>query len=144
MFYLGAFVYSLTPFFSAKNYYLNFFQLKYFKLFFLFKKILNLPIKNYYKKKNLSIKFKKVLFLNLSQLTSQKQFFFGNWFFNRKSNLEFTNIFFKNKLIILALNYLLIDRFNQVFFINLYTAPNMFKNEKVRYDLLRNMFLVKK
>lgn len=134
----------LNRFFFIKNMFYSFLVLKSYKCAFLKKNQLKkVNTATYSKKNNLNCAFKKK-YLSFTDIRNKNYLFFNNWSLNKQSNVNLLNTHLKNKLLMLSLNYLLIDRFNQIFLVNLYSASNMFKNEKIREDLYRNVFLVKK
>lgn len=70
---------------------------------------------------------------------------FNNFFLkNVKLNLVFFHNFLRDKLILLSMTNVLLDKFNLVFFINIYNAASIFKDTSILQDLYANLSMVRR
>lgn len=72
--------------------------------------------------------------------------FFPKFFFSNKKRyiLSYFHSFLRDKLVLLSLSHMLLDKFNLVFFINIYNGVYIFKDSSLKNDLVSNLSLVRR
>lgn len=92
---------------------------------------------------------KKFNKLNINKYVIPKNvrsLFFPKFFLNSKKRyiLYYFHSFLRDKLVLLSLSHMLLDKFNLVFFINIYNGAHIFKDNSLQNDLVSNLSLVKR
>lgn len=137
----------LHSFFSINSYFY-----KYLILDFVKKKknmlksfIFSAPVKFNIKREDSRRQFNKFFSPNNLSLVIKKQLFLNNYLENYTAESRKETIaHLSSKLIVLSLSFLMLNKFNMVFLIKLFNAPNIFKNLDIRKDLFKNARAVKK
>ena len=128
-------------FFNNKNYFWN--SILIFFNFFLLVKLKKIYL-NKVKKLNNCFKFNKIHLVMPLFLKKSKDIFFNKFLLKKKYSIQNLNYFLKDRILLLSLSNLLLDKFNLVFFVNIYNGSNLFKNSDFMKDLFNNIGMVKR